>query len=256
VQAAVQADIREVVLTGAQLSAYGRDLAPPLCLADLVRAILQDTNLPRLRLSSLEPWGISEGFFDLWSSSRLCRHLHLPLQSGCATTLRRMGRRTHPAHFAHLIASARAAIPGVAITTDLMVGFPGETDAEFAESLAFIEAQAFAGAHIFTFSARPGTPAALLPQPVPAKISRARSHLLRTSVEESANAFRRAFLGSVLTVLWETAAQTAGGWNLAGLSDNYLRVRATAPGDLKNRLLPVRIAGIQGHTLQGEMLPS
>ena len=106
---------------------------------DLIQAVLAEPDLPRLRLSSLEPWDLELDFFELWQDARLCRHLHLPLQSGCAATLRRMARKTTPQAYADLVRAARAAIPGVAITTDIIVGFPGESEAEFAASLEFIQ---------------------------------------------------------------------------------------------------------------------
>ena len=125
---------REIVLTGVHLGSWGQDLSPVLHLYHLVDAILKETSVPRLRLSSLEPWDIHPDFFQLWQDSRLCRHLHLPLQSGCAATLRRMARKTTPESFAGLVAAARSAIPDVAITTDIITGFPGESEAEFQES--------------------------------------------------------------------------------------------------------------------------
>ena len=132
-----------------------------------MQAILQQTETPRLRLSSLEPWDLDAEFFSLWEDKRLCRHLHLPLQSGCAATLRRMRRKTTPEDFARLVEAARRLIPGVAITTDVIAGFPGEDESEFAESLAFVQAMRFAGGHVFTYSARPGTVAARQAAQVP-----------------------------------------------------------------------------------------
>ncbi len=144
VKAAVQihspgeAAAQEIVLTGVHLGSWGQDMSPPLRLRDLVGAILLESDVPRLRLSSLEPWDLDEEFFGLWQDPRLCRHLHLPLQSGCAATLERMQRKTTPASFASLVESARRSIAEVAITTDVITGFPGESEAEFAESLAFV----------------------------------------------------------------------------------------------------------------------
>ncbi len=123
--------VKEIVLTGVHLGSWGHDLYPRLGLPDLVRTILADTGIQRLRLSSLEPWDLDAPFFSLWDDGRMCRHLHLPLQSGCAATLRRMARKTSPQEFASLVAAARSAIPGVAITTDIITGFPGENEEEF-----------------------------------------------------------------------------------------------------------------------------
>ncbi len=256
VRAALWGGAQEIVLTGVHLGAWGRDFDPPLHLKDLVRAILRETDVPRLRLSSLEPWDLDEDFFALWEDPRMCRHLHLPLQSGSPTVLRRMARRTTPERFARLVETARRYIPDVAITTDIIVGFPGETEAEFEESLAFVRAMDFAGGHVFTYSERPGTAAARMPNPVPHRIRKERNARMRAVLEESARAFRRRFLGRTLTVLWE-AAGTLGpqGWTLTGLTDNYLRVQATAPQNLWNRLTPVRLlAEGQNGALQGEIV--
>jgi threonylcarbamoyladenosine tRNA methylthiotransferase MtaB len=151
---------QEAVLTGVHLGSYGHDLGNTDGLGHLVQAILADTDISRLRVSSLEPWDLSPDFFDLWQDSRLCRHLHLPLQSGCDATLKRMARRTTQAQFSQLVQAARERIPGVSITTDVIVGFPGETEDEFATSEAFIEQMAFSGLHVFRYNRRPGTAAA------------------------------------------------------------------------------------------------
>ncbi len=258
VKAALQGGAQEIVLTGVHLGAWGKDFDPPMHLKDLVAILLRRLPIPRLRLSSLEPWDLPEDFFELWEDPRLCRHLHLPLQSGSASVLRRMARRTTPESYARLVETARRFIPDVAITTDIIVGFPGETEAEFEESLAFVRAMDFAGGHVFTYSERPGTAAARMPHPVPHRVRKERNARMRAVLEESAARYRRRFLGRTLTVLWE-AASTLGpqGWTLTGLTDNYLRVQALAPENLWNRLTPVRLLRENGHdTLIGEILPT
>ncbi len=243
---------KEVVLTGVHLGSWGQDFSPALHLRDLVSAILENTNSPRLRLSSLEPWDLQADFFALWANPRLCRHLHLPLQSGCAATLRRMARKTTPSAFAALVEAARSAIPGVAITTDVIVGFPGESEAEFAESLAFINKMCFAGGHVFTFSARSGTAAARMPDQVPYNLRKERNAQLRAVFEKSAAVYQDSFLGQVLPVLWESAAGLGpDGWDLSGLTDNYLRVSARAPRQLWNQITPVYLASPCAGGLQG-----
>ncbi|HWR66436.1 MAG TPA: MiaB/RimO family radical SAM methylthiotransferase, partial [Bellilinea sp.] len=137
VQHAVAGGTREVVLSGVHLGSWGYDLAPRLHLSHLIQAILQHTDVERLRLSSLEPWDLDEEFFRLWENPRLCRHLHLPLQSGSEQTLHRMARHTTPGSFRRLLGFSRQAAPEMAVTTDLIVGFPGEDDREFCESVAF-----------------------------------------------------------------------------------------------------------------------
>jgi|Deesub1362A_J573_1020465.scaffolds.fasta_scaffold01251_3 threonylcarbamoyladenosine tRNA methylthiotransferase MtaB len=247
VNAAVAGGAKEAVLTGVQLSAYGRDLNPPLTLTDLVRAILEHTDIARLRLSSLEPWSIPPDLFSLWPHPRLCRQLHLPLQSGCRQTLRRMARPITPEAFMRQVQRARDAIPQVAITTDILVGFPGETEEEFSASLEFIERLQPAGAHLFVYSPRPGTAAIRLPNPVPAQVAHQRRERVRAVIDRSAQAYRQQFVGAELTALWESLrAKTPRGWELVGLTDNYLRLRAVAQQDLRNRLTKVRVLGFRG----------
>lgn len=260
VQAALQAEergaspAREIVLTGVHLGSWGQDFSPPLRLRHLLQAILRQTDVPRLRLSSLEPWDLDEAFFSLWADSRLCRHLHLPLQSGCRATLRRMARKTTPESFARLVEAARAAVPEMAITTDVIVGFPGESQAEFEESLACVEALRFAGGHVFAYSERPGTAAARMPHPVPHAVRRERSARMRAALAEAARRYRQGFLGRTLPVLWESALSLVPhSWRMSGLTDNYLRVSAEAPRNLWNRLTPVRLLGGEEGEICGEI---
>lgn len=250
----VHAGYREVVLSGVHLGSYGHDWGDRSGLFHLVHRLLDETELARLRLSSLEPWDIVPEFFTLWDDHRLARHLHLPLQSGCDATLRRMARRTTTQSFAQLVAEARAAIPDLAVTTDIMVGFPGESDAEFAESLAFVEAMQFARLHIFRYSPRPGTRAATMPDQVPSAVvtERARQmHTLGTKLERS---FRRQFVGRTMEVLWETAQTTTQGAQLwSGLTDNYLRVTTWSSADLHNTITPTRLIAETDDGLRGEL---
>lgn len=255
IQAAVDSGAQEAVLTGVHLGSWGQDFEHPSHLRQLVEAVLTGTSVPRLRLSSLEPWDLDADFFDLWQEPRLCRQLHLPLQSGSSRTLRRMARRTNQASFAALLEAARAASPEIAITTDLIAGFPGEDEAEFAESLAFVRAMDFAGGHVFTYSARQGTAAARMPGQVAGNVHKARSATLRQALEESARRYRQRFLGQTLGVLWESAtALGPEGWRLSGLSDNYLRVSAIAPQELWNTITPVRLLAEASGGLQGEIV--
>jgi len=249
IRAALDGECQEIVLTGVHLGSWGHDLTPAARLGDLVAEVLRRTDVPRVRLSSLEPWDLAADFFSLWKDSRLCRHLHLPLQSGCAETLRRMARKTTPEAFAGLVEAARAAIPGVAITTDVIVGFPGESEAEYAASLGFVAAMQFAGGHVFSYSARPGTAAARMPAQVPHLLRKERSAQMRATLAESADHYQDHFLGKVLPVLWESAtALGPDGWQVSGLTDNYLRVSAQAPQTCWNQITPVHLVG---HTAEG-----
>jgi threonylcarbamoyladenosine tRNA methylthiotransferase MtaB len=252
VQAALAGGAKELVLTGVQLGSWGRDFPDPQRLEELISTLLDRTSVPRLRLSSLEPWDLEAGFFSLWRDERLCRHMHLPLQSGSETVLKRMRRKTTPDSFAKLVQSARAAIPGVAITTDIIVGFPGETETEFSESVEFVKNMKFAGGHVFTYSARPGTPAARMHSQVRHEIRKERNAVLRAVLEDSAKAYRSGFLHFRLPVLWEASGQlTEAGWTLEGLTDNYLRVTAVAPAPRANLIDNVQLVSIEGDGMKG-----
>ncbi|MBE0410683.1 MAG: MiaB/RimO family radical SAM methylthiotransferase, partial [Anaerolineales bacterium] len=198
----------EIVLTGVHLGSWGQDLSPPTHLRELVETIFRRTETPRLRLSSLEPWDLDPSFFSLWDDNRLCRHLHLPLQSGCKATLRRMARKNTPESFAELVDAARNAIPDVAITTDIIVGFPGESESEFTESLTFVKRMEFSGGHVFTYSSRHGTAASRMPNHFTMTVRKERNAVMRACIGQSAIRYQRKFLGKVMTVLWENSIQT------------------------------------------------
>lgn len=250
VRALVDAGYQEVVLTGVNLGAYGRDLGMAGGLHTLVDALLAHTDLTRFRLSSLEPWDVDESLFELWDSPRLCRQLHLPLQAGCDETLRRMGRRITTAEFARLVAAARAAVPDLAVTTDIIVGFPGEDEAAFRATFDFVAATEFARLHVFPYSARPGTSAARLPDQVSGRVRHARARAMRELGAEQALRFRQRFVGREMAVLWERR-QRDGLWT--GLTDNYLRVVTSEAADLHNRLIPTRLLAAQDGCLAGEV---
>ncbi len=247
----VEEGYREVVLTGVNIGAYGRDLGMTDGLVRLIESILSRTPLPRLRLSSIEPWDVGPALISLWSDRRLCRQLHLPLQSGCEATLRRMGRRMTAAAYARLVEGARAAIPDLAVTTDIIVGFPGEDEREFAESLAFVEQMEFARLHVFPFSPRPGTPAARMDGQVPAPVLRERAARMRSLGEDLAARFRRRFIGREMEVLWERRRRD-GLWH--GLTDNYLQVVTACPANLHNRITRTRLVGEKDGFLTGEVI--
>jgi threonylcarbamoyladenosine tRNA methylthiotransferase MtaB len=228
VQAALNGGTKEIVLTGVQLGSWGQDLN--LHLKDLLRLILRETDALRVRLSSLEPWDLDADFFALWSDRRLCNHFHLPLQSGCRSTLKRMARKTTPGSYRALVTAARQAVPDAAITTDVIAGFPGETEAEFQESLEFVSEMEFAGGHAFTYSPMPGTAARRMRNPLPLDQRRLRNRRYREVLGQAAHAFQLQQLGKIRPVLWESTSENPdGSRQLSGLTDNYLRVRATAP---------------------------
>jgi threonylcarbamoyladenosine tRNA methylthiotransferase MtaB len=236
------AGYQEAVLTGVHLGSYGHDLGDEQGLVRLVRTVLNDTDIPRLRLSSLEPWDLSPEFFDLWQNPRLCRHLHLPLQSGCDSTLKRMLRRTNQRQFRALVQAARERVPGVSITTDVIVGFPGETDEEFAISEDFIREMAFAGLHVFRYSKRPGTAAARMRGHVSDAVKKQRSTRLRALADEMERQYAAQFAGAVLDVLWEQiTGATEDGFVNVGYTDNYIKVRGVHPRVLTNMITPARM---------------
>jgi threonylcarbamoyladenosine tRNA methylthiotransferase MtaB len=249
----VAAGYQEAVLTGVHLGSYGHDRDERDGLLQLVQALLERTAIARLRLSSLEPWDIPPGFFELWGDARLCRHLHLPLQSGCDTTLRRMARRTSQKAFATLVEQARTAIPDLALSTDVIVGFPGETDAEFETSYQFVRDMDFMKLHVFRYSPRPGTVAARMAEQVPAEVKHERSARMLALSEEGGRRFRQRFVGRVLPVLWEqVAGASERGYRNVGLTDNYLRVTLEVPEVLTNRIEAVRLVEVTGQGLKGE----
>ncbi|MCA9941340.1 MAG: tRNA (N(6)-L-threonylcarbamoyladenosine(37)-C(2))-methylthiotransferase MtaB [Anaerolineales bacterium] len=242
IQALRAAGYQEAVLTGVHLGSYGHDLGGPVGLRDLVQAILTHTDIPRLRLSSLEPWDIAPDFFALWQNPRLMPHLHLPLQSGSDGVLRRMARRTRRAGFRALTAAAQAGIPHLNLTTDIIVGFPGETEADFAQSLDLVREVGFSRLHVFSYSRRPGTAAAGMSHQIPAAIKKERSRRMIALGHELGQAFHRQYEGDVRPVLWETVAGADDdGLRWVGYTDNYIRVQANGPSDMFNRIAVTEI---------------
>ena len=228
---------REVVLSGINLGRWGREPGQTLRLAGLVRRILDETTMERVRLSSVEPMDFSDDLLGLMADSpRIARHVHAPLQSGSDTVLRRMHRKYRPRHYADRVTKARTLMPDAAIGADVMVGFPGETDAEFAETFRFIDELPFTYLHVFTYSARPGTPAAEAPEQVPMPVRKQRNRELRELADRKNLAFRQRFVGRPLSVV------TLGHGNMA-LSSNYLKVELLRPAT-DNLLVNVPIGAL------------
>lgn len=255
VRAALLGGTKEIVLTGVHLGSWGHDFDPPRRLEDLARVILDGTGIQRLRFSSLEPWDLNAEFFNLWQDRRVCRHLHLPLQSGCRAILRRMARNVTPEGFEALLEMARRTTQDMAITTDVIVGFPGESEAEFEESLDFVRKMDFAGGHVFSYSPRPGTPAARYADQVRPEMRKQRSAAMRSVLADSAQRFRQRYLGKKMGVLWESASALGPqGWKMEGLSDNYLRVSAYSTEKRWNEIDMVELTEIQGDTIFGKIV--
>ncbi|MCW5980468.1 MAG: tRNA (N(6)-L-threonylcarbamoyladenosine(37)-C(2))-methylthiotransferase MtaB [Bryobacteraceae bacterium] len=239
--AALAGRYREVVLSGINLGRWGRD-AGGMRLAGLLRRLLDETPVERLRLSSIEPMDYSDELLELMASSpRIAPHVHAPLQSASDSVLRRMRRRYRQRHYADRILKARRLMPDAAIGADVMVGFPGETDAEFEENRRFIESTPFTYLHVFTYSERPGTPAADMPAPVPVRARKERNRVLRELGAAKNLEFRRRMVGRSLSVV-------TLGQDRVALSGNYLKVELTRSRPA-NRLLNVAIGAVSPHAL-------
>lgn len=251
VNSALAGDSKEIVLTGVHLGSWGQDFGNHH-LRDLVKALLRETDVQRLRLSSLEPWDLDADFFSLWNDKRLMPHLHLPLQSGSDSTLKRMARKTTTESFRELVHAARTVLPDVAITTDIIAGFPGETDEEFAETLAFVQEMKFTGGHVFSYSPRPGTGAARMKGQVKPEVRKRRNRMLQEAIEGSAISYRERFIGQTMSVLWESTTEYGEyGWRMEGWTGNYLRVSAIAPSPRWNEVDEVNLEQIDGEKVQG-----
>ena len=252
----LQADqVREVVLTGVHVGGYGSDLDTNL--ACLVKSLLADTDIDRIRFASVEPWDLSPGFLELFTNNRVQPHMHLPLQSGSDTVLRRMARRCKSANFARLCTELRQAVPHFNITTDIIAGFPGESDEEWQQSLDFIAEQQFGHIHAFTYSERDGTKAATLPDPVPMPVRQQRSRQLHELGETLKQAKQLASVGQCVDVLFERGKQveSAGDmiWQHQGYTPNYQRVVIQSRSNLANQIVPTRLTGIKDKRLTGEL---
>lgn len=255
VQSVRLADGKEIVLTGVNLGAWGLDFEQPKQLSDLIQMILLETDIPRIRLSSLESWNISEEFIELWKDTRLNPHLHIPLQSGSESVLKRMARRTTLPEFLELVKKARSIDPEFAITTDVIVGFPGETDDEFRQTIDFVKETGFAGGHVFSYSARPGTAAARMGGTIHGRVMKERSRELRDVFHQQKEAFYRSFIGKELQVLWENGRICENG-NLEqyGMTGNYLTVKTNHPIRLQNKITRTKIHDFNGEVLVGKII--
>jgi len=240
---------KEVVLTGIKIGMYrdgGTDLE------DLVRRILSNTSIKRLRLSSLQPAEITPQFLALWHDERLGRHFHLALQSGSETVLRRMRRGYSLDQYRKTVDLVRQ-IPGAAITTDIMVGFPGESDEEFEQSYSFCQQAGFANIHVFPFSARPNTAAAATADRTDDRVKKKRNQRMLGLSQSSRRRFYEQFLGRIMPVLWEKETKPGSG-TYSGLTSNYIRVFAHSQKHLSNEITPARLLGLDARGMWGEII--
>ncbi len=246
------ARVPEIVLTGIHVGAYGLDLNPPASLTSLLRRIEAETPVRRLRLGSIEPTEIDAALLRLLAASTVvCPHLHIPLQSGDDAVLARMRRSYGRETFRALLLEIRAALPEAALGLDVIAGFPGETDAEFANTLQLLEALPVSHLHVFPFSRRPGTPAASLPGQIPGPVKKARAERLRRLGDDKLRAFASRFVGRELEVVVERGGK---GGQLKGLTRNYLEVRFAGGPELVGRCVTVRVLGGEGGVLSGEFV--
>lgn len=246
---------KEVVITGVHLGGYGSDINTSL--DRLLSALLEKTTVPRIRLGSIEPWNFSHDFFSLFSSPRFCPHLHLPLQSGSDTILKRMIRRCTVQGYREIVDSALAADPSFHISTDIIVGFPGETEKEFAETLNTIDQIPFGDMHLFRYSPRQGTAATRLPNHVSTDVKRHRNKILHEVAAKKKKDFQHRLVGEVTSVLWERDAERLEDGSLLwrGYTDNYIKVHTISDVSLFNQITQAKLVSWNSeHGLFAEVL--
>ena len=255
VNALVGSGYREVVISGINLGRWGRDLGAggrQATLESLVRAILDETSLEKLRISSVEPMDWSDELISLVAGSpRIAKHAHVPMQSGSDSVLRRMHRKYRPWHYRGKVEKIRGAMPTAAIGADVMGGFPGETDAEFEATRRMVEDLPFTYLHVFTYSPRPGTPAAGMPDQVPVQVARERNRILRELAAAKKLTFMRGFVGETLeAITLNVVGHDADGEFTETLTDNYLKLRLRGRHEA-NRWLRARVEDVVDGALVG-----
>jgi threonylcarbamoyladenosine tRNA methylthiotransferase MtaB len=236
--------VKEIVLTGVHVGGYGSDIET--CLYDLVVAILEKTTIPRIRFASVEPWDLPENFFELFRNKRLMPHMHLPIQSGSNSILRKMSRRCKSETFLELVKAARSVVPEFNVTTDIIVGFPGEKDEDFELSKAIIGQAEFGHIHIFSYSNREGTKAARLPNQIESSTKKSRSQALHQIADDMKAKVMSSMIGDSQNILWEGKPKrtNAGLYRTFGHTENYHKVYCDLPQsiDLSNQILTCEIA--------------
>ena len=252
-----QQGIQEIVLTGVHVGGYGSDIDSSLY--QLVETLLSDTDIPRIRFASVEPWDLPETFFSLFENKRLMPHMHLPLQSGADTVLRRMSRRCKIGDFSTLVEQARSAIPDFNVTTDIIVGFPGETDEEWQMTMENVEAIGFGHIHIFSYSPREGTKAAGLANPVDDAVKKFRSNQLHSLADSLKQKFYENHIGSNSEILWEGQKKDENGRLIyTGYTPNFCKVESNGVNDvlLEGRVKATELLNysVERNVLKGKVL--
>ena len=241
---------REIVVTGIEICSYGKDQIGKPTPVDVFREIGAAAPKTRLRLGSIDPGAVTKDFCEgLHDIPNLCKHFHLSLQSGCDEILRRMGRKYDTYMVREAISSLRQMFPDCGMTADLITGFPGETDRRFEQTLSFIKEAAFSGMHIFTYSPRPGTPAADMPDQISKNVRSERARIVKAVAVEMARSFRLSQVGKTYDVLFER--KRGGYW--IGFSDNYIEVAAKSGGE-RNEVRSVHITSVDGKVVLGEIV--
>ncbi len=243
---------KEVVLTGTQLGSYGFDI-PDTSLTGMLSGLLLNTNVPRLRVSSLQAQEINGELLDLWDDPRLCRHFHLALQSGSDAVLARMRRRYDATEYQEAVGKIRDVLPGASITTDVIVGFPGESDADFQQTLDLCDRVGFAAVHAFPYSVRPGTSAAYLQDRVSSETKSERMKALLEASKRHASAYRAGIVGETRSVLWEGRRSTPDGKVWSGLTGDYVRVVTHSSRLLANEITGVLLLGQKDEFMAAEV---
>lgn len=245
---------KEIVITGVHLGAYGLDTGRQTTIADILEHIHPTDGIERIRFSSIEAMNFPLDLVDRMAALPKCMpHFHLPLQSGSDEILRQMHRRYTRAEFSHLVEKLRTSFPDVGITTDVMVGFPGETDTDFEDSLQFVEEIGFNQLHVFRYSPRRGTPAADYADHVPPHVSAERSKVMIALGKQLGEKFRQRLIGKTMNVLVEDSREGRDG-HLAGFTENYLRVLMEVPDSAVNRILPVKLKTLEDEFIRAEPL--
>lgn len=244
------AGVNEIVLTGVHVGGYGSDIGSSL--ESLVRSLLNDTDMPRIRFASVEPWDLTPGFLAVLDNPRVLPHMHLPLQSGCDATLKRMARRCRTEEFDRLFTELRTRVPEFNVTTDLICGFPGESDGEWQTTMDFVASQPFGDMHVFAYSEREGTAAASMGNPVPIETRRARSREMHSLAEHLREARLQHAIGTQAEVLWERGRLKPDGMlEFSGYTPNYHKVITHSLDDLTGQLTLVQIDSAEEGRLIG-----
>ncbi len=247
-----ESGFKEVVLTGIHVASYGKDLGDT-SLIEIIEKVHNVDGIERIRMSSVDPNVMTDMFIErLKNLPKMCRHFHLSLQSGCDETLKRMNRKYTTEEYKRVVGKLRKAFPEVAITTDLIVGFPGETDEEFQKTVDFVEEISFSSMHIFKYSPREGTPAAKYKSQVKPQVKEARSKIIASIAEKNEEKFKKSFIGQKMKVLYEQPIDE-NAFHYEGLTDNYIRVVSESQSDIKGKIIETTLLELKKDCIKGKI---